>query len=157
MLNKKILISLALIPVLVACNRTGEAEPSTGEGVVLEQRVEELLEKSGVELPEGVDRADLNPVEGDGTGLATRNLVDQGREYTVLAALPTPVSGWYEAWISNDDGSEAVSLGRLQSVKGGYLVEVTLDGELSEKNRVVVTLGPTDEGATTNVVLEGAF
>lgn len=104
----------------------------------------------GLTVPEGVDRADLDKVEGgpEGVGLATRQKTLTGYNFTVIANLPDSTKGGYTAELT--DGNSVIVMGKLSVSKSGYLVNYSVASDVSKFLRVRVI-----EGGTT--VLEGSF
>jgi hypothetical protein len=103
----------------------------------------------GLTVPEGAGRADLNNVTGgDGVGVATKQKTGSGFNITVMANLPDPVTGSYQAELT--DGTAKINLGRLSVTKSGFLVNYTSSKDLDAFNKVTVTLNGT-------TVLEGSF
>jgi hypothetical protein len=140
--------------------RRTQAEPTapTNEDTVLESRVNEFLDNAGFSLPEDIDRANLDgTLEGDSTGVATRSQIDDATEYTVLASLPDLISGWYQAWLTTEDGQDPVSLGQLIIAKGGYVVETTTQTDWSQRGRVIVTHEETLDDQPETTILEGLY
>ncbi len=94
-------------------------------------------------VPDGAERADLSsPNGGEGVGVATRQKTNTGYSITVMANLPVPDSGSYQA--AATDGNTNIVLGKLNITKSGYLVN------FSSYNKVTVNLNGT-------TVLEGSF
>ncbi len=103
----------------------------------------------GLKVPDGADRADLGSTgETEGVGVATRQKTNIGSSLTVMANLPDPKPGVYQAELSN--GTAKIMLGKLSLTKSGYLVNYTTIKDLSSYNKVTVTLNGSS-------VLEGSF
>lgn len=122
-----------------------------------ERRAEEFLSEKGIDLPNGATRAVLfDKTGGNATGVVVREQMNGQALYTVLAALPDPTDGWYQAWLARAGNQEPVSLGILALGKGGYLTEVTREF-LTDYSRVLVTRETVDDETPELVILEGEF
>lgn len=126
--------------------------------------IEEKIEKTfNLEIPEDVERADLNDVSGGtGSGIATRKYESGRFTHALLADLPDPVPGtFYEGWLVRGKEGEAnfafISTGRMGVAKGGYLLEFTSSTDYSAYNGVVVTLERVDDKKPEKHILEGSF
>jgi len=142
--------------------RSKQAEPTNnnlGEGVEIEQKANQLLETMNIDVPEGVDRANLEDVSGGGgTGVATRDMVNGKFVHSVIAALPDPEAGmFYEGWLVNTVTDDVVSTGTFRIAKGGFILDFTSSTDLTDHNQVVVTLEKVDDGKPETHVLEGTF
>lgn len=163
MSERRWLIILGVVVVVFAgwwlLRRGKDAGGELGiDDVELQSMVDDFLQERGVELPIGADRANLgDSTGGRATGVATREVMDSGYLFTVLAALPDLESGWYEAWVSEVNESNVASLGVLRQAKGGYMLEVETDSGLSDRERVIVTQEEIDDGVPELVVLEGSY
>lgn len=127
---------------------------------VAEQRADQLLETLDVDIPENAERVNLRDVSGgEAAGVATR--VEEGETVSqeLLVALPEPEAGeFYEAYLlSDDEETDPVYLGRLRSMKGGWILEYQLTEENQGMNTVQVTKETTDDQTPEEVVLEGTF
>lgn len=131
-------------------------EEELAEQLALEQQVNEFLTERGIELPEGSDRANLRDISGGiGTGVATRVAEGTTSEFTVVAALEDVDAGWYEAWLAS--GEDMISMGRMRSAKGGYVVDYSTSLDVSLYSTVQVSREQTTTSVPTAVVLEGEF
>ena len=126
--------------------------------------IEEKIEKTfNLEIPEDVERADLNDVTGGtGSGIATRKYASGRFTHALLADLPEPASGtFYEGWLVRGKEGEAnfafISTGRMRVAKGGYLLELTSSTDYSDYKGVVVTLERVDDKKPEAHILEGSF
>ncbi|KKU04221.1 MAG: hypothetical protein UX88_C0002G0036 [Candidatus Woesebacteria bacterium GW2011_GWC2_47_16] len=126
--------------------------------------IEEKIERTfNLEIPEDVERADLNDVTGGtGSGIATRKYESGRFSHTVLADLPDPTAGYfYEGWLVRGKEGDAnfafISTGRMRVAKGGYLLEFTSSTDYSAYNGVVVTLERVDDKKPETHILEGSF
>jgi hypothetical protein len=125
---------------------------------------EEKLEQSfGLTIPDNLEKAELSGVGGyQGSAIATRNFENGTFEHTVLADLPDPEVGkFYEGWLVRgepEDGNfEIVPTGRLGLAKGGYILEFSVNKDLSDHNKVVITLEEVADTTPEIHVLEGSF
>lgn len=120
-----------------------------------EKRIEE---KFNLTLPEGVERTSLEDVAGvDAIAIATRQFEDKSFTLTILADLPDPAEGFYQAWIQEQDSLEKLSIGRLAVAKGGYLLEFSAAKDYSNYNKVMVSLEKAVDSKMEKPVLEGSF
>lgn len=105
-------------------------------------------ESFNFDIPDNVNSIELKDISGgDGRGIAT--------ESEILADIDEPESGYfYEAWL--DNGENIVSLGKLKSIKGGWLVEYK-KGSNPGYNKVVVSLEKVDDKKIEKRILEGSF
>jgi hypothetical protein len=125
----------------------------------LEERVNRFLEETGRVLPEGAERANLTDEvgEGAGTGVATRVADERGTTITILAGLPDPRGGFYQAFLVLGD-NEYRSIGRLEAGKGGYMIERRLSNVPEEANEIVVSHEQSlTERPRGDIVLRGTF
>lgn len=128
--------------------------PSTAE--------QEFEDRFMRDIPEDVEKAELRtPAEegeqqGQVSAIATRDLEEGTYSATVLADLETPEAGKnYYAWVNR--GEEYALLGRLQSAKGGWLIDYESANDYSEYDRVVISEQATPGSAPQDIVLEGTF
>jgi len=135
-------------------------EIKTPETLSLEQQLEDRF---NVEIPEGVDKAELKDVSGSsGSGIATRKFENGKFTHSILADLPDLASGmFYEGWlVRGDQGSEnfsSLSTGKMKLAKGGWTLEFTSSRNLSDHNKVVVTLEKSNDKKPEKHILEGGF
>lgn len=129
-----------------------------GEGVEIEEKANQLLESMNIDVPEGADRANLKDVNGgDNTGVGTRSMENGEFTHSVIAALPDPENGsFYQGWLVNAAG-ENISTGKLRIAKGGFILDFTTDKDLSEYNKVMVSLEKIDDNKPEESLLEGSF
>lgn len=100
-----------------------------------------------VKVPQNADRVDLNSVSGgEGIGEAFRTFDNGSFKLTVMANLP---QGNYSAWIVNSIGTK-ILLGKLTAEKGGYIINYSINKDLTSYSKVLVTEG-------TKNILEGSF
>lgn len=125
----------------------GKTGAGDGEGVSIEDRVSELSKQFGITVPDGVDKAALNSVDGSAaSGLATR---DAKGLVTVIANLPD-LSGKdkYTAQLTSSDNK--INLGALAVSKAGWMIEKSVNADPAVYKTVEVLLGD-------KVVLRGSF
>ena len=156
------LILIAVVGVIIYFVRRPQMVPlSTPSPTPSVQ--EKIQNKFNVQIPENVDQAELNDVTGQGySGLATRVYENGVFNLTVLADLPDLTgSQFYEAWVQRgnpgDTNYSLLALGRLQMVKGGYLLDYTSGTNYSDYNEVTVSLETTLGQLPEKVILQGSF
>ena len=142
--------------------RSRQAEPTNNnlsEGVQIDQKANQMLDNMNIDVPEGVDRANLKDVTGgDGTGVATREMVNGKFVHSVIAALPDPTPGtFYEGWLINPDTGDTISTGRFRIAKGGFILDFTSSKDLTDHKQVLVTLEKVDDNNPETHMLEGSF
>jgi DNA-directed RNA polymerase subunit K/omega len=124
---------------------------------------EELEEAFKVEIPEDVEKAELEDVTGaDATGIATRKFEDGRFTHTVLADLPDAEPGtFYEGWLvrgnPGDEEFHLISTGRMRIAKGGYLLEFESSTDYTDHKNVVITLEEIADNIPEKHILEGSF
>lgn len=163
MRTKDILIGLVILAVVAGAIVWLRRTRTTPEPLPTPS-IEEKIEKTfNLEIPEDVERADLNDVSGGtGSGIATRKY-DGGRfTHAVLADLPDPVAGYfYEGWLVRGKEGDAnfafISTGKMRVAKGGYLLEFNSSTDYSAYSGVVVTLERVDDKKPETHILEGSF
>ena len=156
--NIFVVIVLVLLGSWLWQRGSNPSEEPTQEEIQLESRVNKFLETSGVDLPAGIERANLSgPNDDNATGVATKREVNDDTEYTILAAIPDISAGWYEGWLTDQDGSNPVSLGRLRISKGGYILEKVSPSVWQDKLGVIVTQEQVIDKQPEEIVLEGSF
>ena len=126
--------------------------------------VEDKLEEAfNLQLPEDVEKVELNDVSGgDGSGIATRKFENGRFTHTVLADLPDPAAGsFYEGWLVRGNPQDAnfafISTGKMKLAKGGYLLEFQSATDFSEYNQVIVTKEIVADSTPETHILEGSF
>ena len=92
------------------------------------------------------------------TGLVQAGFV--GGKYRLVAAfagIPEPKPGYfYHAWLRKENSEDAVSLGKVEKIKGIYSNVFEVDQDLSEYTTYTLTLQPeTDEEHSGETILEG--
>jgi hypothetical protein len=123
----------------------------------------DLENKFKVTLPDDAPKAELKDVEGgDGSAVASATYKNGTYKLTVLADLPDPKAGeTYQAWIAQgeagSDSYKLISAGRLQSAKGGYMLEYQSKTDYSDYKTVVISSETNADSAIENKVLEGSF
>jgi hypothetical protein len=133
--------------------------PAGGEGVEIEEKASELAEQLGVQLPDDVEKVELVDVSGGAaSGIATRKFIEGEFSHSVLAALPDPEPGsWYEGWLVRQEPFEVLFTGILRMAKGGYVLDYSLEEDLTDHGEVIVTLEGVDDQKPEQHILEGSF
>lgn len=124
------------------------------------QRADDLLESMDVTIPEDAERVNLRDVSGgEGAGVATRREEESGEvTQSLLVALPEPESGsFYEAYLTSESNEEPLYLGKLRSVKGGWMLDYSLSESDAGYTTIQVTHEQTDDRQPEEVIMEGAF
>jgi hypothetical protein len=159
MKKKDIVIGLVILAALAGLiywgSRRGEGEELPLPTV---PSVEEKIEGAfDIEIPENVDKAELEDVSGgDASGIATRKFENGLFNHMVLADLPDPEPGeFYEGWLIKD--GEVISTGKMRLAKGGYLLEFESSTDYPDYNQVVITLEKIDDENPEAHILEGSF
>jgi len=126
--------------------------------------VEDKLEEAfNLQLPEDVEKVELNDVSGgDGSGIATRKFESGRFTHTVLADLPDPAVGsFYEGWLVRGNAGDAnfafISTGRMTLAKGGYILEFESQTNYSDYSNVVITSERVADTTPESHILEGSF
>lgn len=123
----------------------------------------ELEEKFKTDIPDDAPKAELKSISGgDGSGIASRKEEGENHVVTILADLPSPESGaFYQGWLikgeEGKDGYNLLSLGRLTSAKGGFMLNYQSRTDYSDHSKVVIS---KEKGSSTKIpkaVLEGNF
>lgn len=109
----------------------------------------EIQEMFKYEISDDVDYTDLRDVSGgDGKGIATSN--------EILADLGEPESRYfYQGWLEDNTG-RVVSLGKLTSAKGGWLISYN-GAQYPEYKKIVVSLEQKLDNTMEKRILEGSF
>lgn len=154
-----VLVSAATL-VMVGCSNPFSAEPTpTPSPSPSPQDVlgiqEQIESETGIvaQLPEDGNNVALQDVSNSGSR-AVVNTNDAG-DVTVIADLPDTETGQqYNVWMmSTDEGTDAMKVGTLQTVKGGYVLEGSISAE--GMNKVVISRDSAGATAPESVVLEG--
>lgn len=118
---------------------------------------DKIEEKFRVQIPEGVDKAELKDITGGtSSGIATRKFEAGTFELGILADLPMPeVDKFYQGWARKDD--EFLSLGKLIIAKGGYILDFKSSADYSDYNKVIVSLEKSLSEKPDKTILEGSF
>ncbi len=154
------IICLSLIVVLAGCLPKREEEkpvPVEAEVGGLEEILRDVEEKTGLEVPENVVKANLSDVTGGSSrGVATK-IMEEGRfKHTVLADLPEPTEGkFYEGWLVKDE--DVIPTGKLAVKKGGWYLEFSSATNYMDYDQVVVTEEEKDDRKPERHVLEGNY
>lgn len=136
-------------------NRGPEAPASPTKEEQVAERANKFLEDSGIALPEGVARTNLEDVTGGmATGVATINKTNGTSEVMVLAGIPDE-KGIYVAWLMNEAG-QYKRLGRLVSNKGGMTLSFT-GKDLSSYKTLIVSKEEKIGNEPTEQILKGTL
>lgn len=141
-------------------SRQAPSEPTAvGEGITIEEKANELLERMNVKVPENADKITLNDVSNKGgTGVATRSFENNRFSHSVMAALPDLETGtYYEAWLVRENPADTVSTGKLRQAKGGWILEYSTGKNLTDHAKVMVTLEKVNDQKPETTILEGQF
>lgn len=111
---------------------------------------QEIENNFNLDIPDDVKTYNLIDVSGgDGRGIATDN--------EILVDLNDPLTGYfYEAWLQDSNTKNIKSLGKMQFMKGGWLVEYKKD-QYPSYNKIIVSLEKTFDNKLESVILEGSF
>jgi hypothetical protein len=111
---------------------------------------QQLESKFNFTIPDDVEKINLQVAFGfEGMGVATRKFANGVFSHIIMADLPEPASGNYQAWLIKDNANK-ISAGTLMLTKGGYLLEFNSNIDYSDYRKVEVELGE-------KVVLTGSF
>ena len=111
---------------------------------------QELESKFKLSIPDDVEKTNLEVTSGfEGVGIATRKFEKGVFSHIIIADLPEPSSGNYQAWLVKDDINK-IATGILRLAKGGYLLEFNSNINYSDYKKVEVRLND-------KVVLSGSF
>lgn len=108
----------------------------------------ELEDNFKTNIPDNSNTIELKDISGgNGRGLAT--------DKEILADIEDPTQGYfYEAWLENN--GQLISLGKLQSAKGGWLLDY--DGsKYSTYKNIIVSLEKKFDNNIEKKILEGSF
>lgn len=108
----------------------------------------ELEDNFKFNIPENTNSIELKDISGgNGRGLATNK--------EILADIEDPIeSHFYEGWLENN--GQLISLGKLESAKGGWLLDYDGTKYPSYKN-IIVSLEKKFDNNIEKKVLEGSF
>lgn len=121
--------------------------------------VEDMESKFNIDIPDNAETAELT---GDGvSALASRETSENGSTISILADLPDPETGVYQAWVEKgeegQDDFDRVSLGNLRMAKGGYLLEYSGTKDLTDYKKVTVSRETLQDSTIEDIVLQGNF
>lgn len=124
---------------------------------------DQLEEKFKFEIPEDVDKAELEDVADVGaTAIATREYQDGRYTHTALVDIADPEMGtFYQGWIvKGEEGSDdysIVSTGKLKLAKGGWMVEFESSIDYSDHDKILITQEKILDNTPEDKLLEGSF
>jgi hypothetical protein len=100
------------------------------------------------DIPEDRSTIELKDVSGgNGRGVAT--------DKEILADIDDPIRGYfYQAW--TEENGNFVSLGKLQMVKGGWLLDYS-NLKLDNAGKIVISLEKDYDAKMEKRILEGSF
>ncbi len=111
---------------------------------------QEFENRFNITIPDDVEKIDLQASSGfEGAGVATRKFDRGNFSHVVIADLPDPSSGNYQAWLVKDDTTN-IFTGLLRLAKGGYILEFNSKIDYSDYNKVEIRL-------QDKIVLSGSF
>ncbi len=163
MKTRDIIIGVVVLALLAGFvyYRNNKKETPTVPPVVSNEKT--LEDKFKIQIPDDVDKADLKAADGgSASGIATKDFTDNKFTSSVLADLPVPAAGeFYQAWlVKGETGSSdyaVVSLGKLKTAKGGYLLDYSSKADYPDYKKVIVTLEKKSDNTPEKTVLEGSF
>jgi hypothetical protein len=157
MKRKDIVILIVLLVVFVGVFYLRQKARSSEQIRVPESLFTEkqFEDKFKIQIPDDVDKVELFDLSGgNSSGIATKSFKDGKFEASVLADLPEPSAGeFYQAWLAGD--GENVSLGKMKSAKGGWMVEFESKKDYSSLNTFMVTSEKKFDLTPETKVLEG--
>ncbi len=123
---------------------------------------QQLEDRFNTQIPEGAERTNLSPVNGEGSGLATRRVENGRLEHTVLAELPDPAVGeFYQGWLirgqEGDENYDVVKTSRMRLAKAGFVLDYVVNQDLLDHNRVLISRERVDDSNVETAVLQGEF
>jgi hypothetical protein len=156
------LVILAVLAGIIFWRQRGRSEEEfkVPETLSTEDQIEK---KFDLEIPEDVEKTELKDVTGgDSSGIATRKFENGRFEHSVLADLPEPGAvQFYEGWlVGGEEGSEdfsVLSTGRMSQAKGGWMLNFSSSVDLTDRNKVVITLEKVADTNPEKHILEGSF
>lgn len=158
------LVLLFLGGMLYYRSRTSNSDLKVPEAQTQSSQTESSLEeKFKVDIPDDAKKAELKDVNGgDRSGIVSKTNSDGNNTFTVLADLPEPgIGGFYQGWLVRGeegvDNYNLVSLGRLQSAKGGYMLNFQSKNDYADYTKVVISEEKNQSNKITKSVLEGNF
>ena len=151
------LVILAVVAAAIFLLRRNPSVPQTSNTTSPTPSAEERLEDAfKTDIPDDVEKVELRDVANvSATALATRKWENGRFEATIMADLPNPENGFYQAWIVKD--TQFISLGRMRVAKGGWIIEYQSNTNYSEYDKVVVSLEITNDNKPEKHIVEGSF
>jgi hypothetical protein len=157
-------ILLILAGVFYFRSKNDDSAMKVPETKVEASSTEQSMEdKFKVSIPDDAPKAELKSVnESDATGIATRKDVDNSHEVMILADLPDLQKGMvYQGWLvkgnEGQDDYNVISVGRLTSAKGGYMLNYQTKTDYSDHSKVVISEEKPGASKIGTKVLEGNF
>ncbi len=167
--RRDILIGAAILVIIIlaiylirrpAIFNTVTVSPVPSAISEFEQKLEDQF---NIKVPDNVEKIELKDVTGGiSQGIATRIYENNVFEHTVIADLTDPDSGYfYQGWLMRGNPGDTnfgyVSTGKLESEKGGYMVNIRVNKDLRDYKKVVVTLERVADNTPEKHILEGSF
>lgn len=124
---------------------------------------EQIEDKFKVEIPDDASKTELTDVtSGNSSGIAIKSFTNGKFEASVLADLPEVSGGeFYQAWVvKGEKGSpdySMVSLGKMKSAKGGWMIDFTSTTDYSGYSKFLVTKEKVFNNTPETTILEGSF
>lgn len=124
---------------------------------------EQMEDRFKVEIPDDASKTELTDVTlGNASGIAIKSFTNGKFEASVLADLPEVASGeFYQAWVVKGQRGSSdyslVSLGKMKSAKGGWMIEFQSTTDYSSYEMFIVTKEKKFDNTPETTVLEGSF
>ncbi len=156
-------VILIILAIAILLLRRDPSVPQSQNNPSPTPSVESQLEESfRVDIPDDAEKVELKDVANvNGAAIATRSWENNRYTATILADLPDPESGFYQAWIglggANEEGATLVSLGQMWVSKGGWMIEYQSNTNYSDYDTIVVTQESASDSRPEKRILEGSF
>jgi len=164
--RRDIVIGLVILAILAGivywrqARTKKQVTPVAPQTLSVEQKIED---KFNVQIPEGVDKAELKDVTGGtASGIVTRKYENGRFTLDILADLPDAEAGkFYQGWMvkgkEGETGYSIVKLGRMQIAKGGWSLEFRSSTNFSDHNQIIVSSEEKVGISPAKSVIEGSF
>ena len=151
------IIIVALLLILFQRLRTNQEPPVlTSADLSVEELENKLEDVLGREIPDDVEKAELEPQAGfEGRGIVTRD-IDKTNTLTILADLPETEGKTYQAWLKENTSENLISIGTLGNVKGGWTLDYT-SKDIKNIKEVVVSSETKVDTTIEETVLKATF
>lgn len=129
----------------------------SGTQVNIPTGMEKDFEDAGLVISEGAEKLGLEDVTG-GSSRGSASVEKEGVYYVhyVVADLPELTQGFYEGWLVNSTG-DVLYTGKLESRKGGWVLEYRTEKDISGYKKVVITEELVDDQKPEKHILEGSL